>query len=329
MRVAEGFSRVQRGLVAAVALGASGAAGADETAGLWLERMADALHELRYEGVFVYQHGDRLRAMRILHDTDDSGERERLVALDGNQREVIRDDDEVTCILPDHTSFVLERRAPGRTFPPVLPEDDADLDGYYAFELGEQGRVAGRTTQEVRLQPRDDFRYGYRFRIDDDTGMLLQSELVDNDGEVVERLMFTSIEFRDAIDAEALEPGIEGEEFMWYEHDREDSPSFSGERRWEATSLPPGFEREDYRRHRAGEAGTPVEQLVFSDGLASVSVFVEPADAVAQPLDGHSSRGAVNAFGRGEGDTRITVVGEVPRAAVERIARGMQQREAP
>lgn len=329
MRVADSLPGLRRGLLAAVALGATGGAVADETADLWLERMADALHDLRYEGTFVYQHGDRLRAMRILHDTDSSGERERLVALDGIQREVIRNDDQVTCILPDRTSFVLERRAPGRTFPPVMPHDDADLDRYYAFRLGEAGRVAGRTTQEVQLEPRDDFRYGYRFRIDDDTGMLLQSELVDGEDEVVERLMFTSIEFRDAIDPAALEPGIEGEEFMWYQRGREDSPSSTGEPRWEATTLPPGFELEDYRRHRAGEAGTRVEQLVFSDGLASVSVFAEPADAVATPLEGHSSRGAVNAFGRGEGDTRITVVGEVPRAAVERIAQGMKRREEP
>ena len=329
MRGAEYFSRAGRGLLAALLLGGAGPAVAEEGAGLWLERMSDALHELRYEGVFVYQHGDRLRAMRILHDTDSTGERERLVALDGVQREVIRNDDQVTCILPDRTSFVLERRAPGRTFPPVMPHRDAQLDRHYAFELGEQGRIAGRTTQEVRLEPRDDFRYGYRFHLDDATGMLLQSELVDGDGEVVERLMFTSIEFRDRIDPTALEPGIEGEEFMWYQHGREGAPSFPGEPRWEATSLPPGFEREDYRRHRAGEAGTPVEQLVFSDGLASVSVFMEPAGAVSAPLRGHSSRGAVNAYGRGVGDTRITVVGEVPRAAVERIARGMQRREDP
>lgn len=330
--------RVPRGLTRSLLLagmmllpGMDALAEAEHTPGEWLERMAGALRELNFDGVFVYQHDDQLKSMRIIHESGENGQYERLVALSGRHREVIRDDSKVTCILPDETSFILDRRRRGRTFPPILPEGTDGLREHYRLDLGNSGRVAGRPVRELRMEPRDDYRYGYRFWADEETGMLLRSEMIDPEQRPVEQFMFTHIEFLERVPGNLLEPGLDGEEFHWYHHreeEREHGENGDDEGNWRATGLPDGFEMDLYRRHYAGEEGqgSPVEHMVFSDGLASVSVFVEPVARIASPLRGGSRRGAVNAYGRLVGDYQITVVGEVPAETARLVAEGIEPR---
>ncbi len=326
-RRAGGLARL---LLLAAALCPPGMAAADteRSPQQWLERMAEALTSLNFDGVFVYQHDEALESMRIVHESGERGQYERLVALSGRHREVIRDDTQVTCILPDETSFVLDRRPPGRSFPPTMPEEGEGLREHYRLSLGDSGRVAGRLVREVRMDPRDTYRYGYRFWADEETGMLLRSEMLDAEQRPVEQFMFTHIEFLDRVPESLLEPGLDGEEFHWYHHREAEHGPEDEQGHWRAGRLPDGFEMDLFRRHYAGEedGGTPVEHMVFSDGLASVSVFVEPADRVQSPLEGRSRRGAVNAYGRVAGEHQITVVGEVPADTVRLIAEGVGPR---
>ncbi|MFQ5546575.1 MAG: sigma-E factor regulatory protein RseB domain-containing protein, partial [Acidiferrobacterales bacterium] len=162
----------------------SSAAAAGDAAYDWLMRMNQATRMLNYDGTFVYQHGDQLEAMRIIHAVRDGSVRERLVSLNGSAREVIRDDQQVMCYLPDRKSIIVEHRFVGRdkSFPVILPESVTVLKKNYMIQLGAPGRVAGRAAQVVIIRPRDQYRYGYHLWADKETGLLLKADLVDHMG---------------------------------------------------------------------------------------------------------------------------------------------------
>jgi sigma-E factor negative regulatory protein RseB len=67
----------------------------------------------------------------------------------------------------------------------------------------------------------------------------------------------------------------------------------------------------------------PVSHLVYSDGLASVSVFIEPRNPRAVPMEGLAKVGAAFAYSRDLDGHQVTAVGEVPAATVEAIAVGV------
>lgn len=294
-----------------------------------LERMARAAQALNYDGTFVYSNGTDMQSMRIIHRSDADGERERLVALSGAAREVLRDRERVTCILPDRQSVVVARSRQ-REFPhSKLLESDSGFVRFYTLSMTHGERIAGRQTELVTVQPRDRFRYGYRLWMDRDTGLLLKSELIDENGEVAEQLVYTNIELPQSIPDHLLEPDVSGEGFTWYrdEGDAEGrGTAVEGAPDWQAGWLPDGFAINDHTRKAGMEGGAPVEHLVYSDGLASVSVFVERLDTAAMPLKGLDSMGAVHAFGTMVDDYQVTVVGEVPAATVQQVAGAFSRR---
>jgi sigma-E factor negative regulatory protein RseB len=294
-----------------------------------LDRMAKAAQTLNYDGIFVYRNGATIQSMRIIHRFGDEGERERLVALSGAAREVLRDRERVTCILPDSQSVVVAKSRP-RGFPhSALFESDGGFRRFYAMSIHKGERIAGRYTELVSVQPLDRFRYGYRLWMDRDTGLLLKSELIDEHDAIVEQLVYTNIDLPAQISDELLEPEISGAGYTWY-NDDERAPASSagpaGEPQWSAGWLPDGFEMRDRTRNPILASRDPVEHLVYSDGLASVSIFIERLDSASEPLDGPSNMGAVNAYGSMLDGYQITVVGEVPAATVERMAMSIARR---
>ncbi len=294
-----------------------------------LDRMARAAQTLDYDGTFIYRNGATIQSMRIIHRGGGEGERERLVALSGAAREVIRDSQRVTCILPDSQTVVVSKSRP-RTFPySKLFASDTGFNRFYALSSGRGERVAGRHTQLVTVDPHDGFRYGYRLWMDRDLGLLLKSELIDEGGEIIEQLVYTNIDLPASIPDELLEPAISGAGYTWYNDDQSESvTAAAGDREpgWYPGWLPDGFELSQVARDPILASRDPVEHLVFSDGLASISVFIERLDAASEPLAGLDSMGAVNAYGRMIEDYQITVVGEVPAITVERVSRSIVKR---
>lgn len=285
----------------------------------WLERMSQAAHELNYDGIFVYSHDGHMQTMRIVHGRSDGNERERLLALSGPSREVIRDNDNVTCILPDDNEVVVERTGPGRRLPLDLPERLESLERYYSFTDGGSERVAGHSARKIVITPLDRYRYGHALWLHNDKGLLLRAELYNEDGLAVEQLMFTTLQFHDSLPAAQLEPETQGRDVIWQrDREREDTPDEAG--MWTVGELPPGFVLENHRHHFMPGTGNSVEHLLFSDGFASVSVFIEP-EAEGQPgMAGGSRLGAVNAYTRSLEGHSITVMGEVPPVTARRIA---------
>lgn len=296
----------------------------------WLDRMSNAIQDLNYRGTFVYQHNGKLDAMRIVHRGGEDS-RQRLFALSGAAREVIRDQEGVTCILSDSQAVMVDRSLPRGPFA-ALPRDLEQLSRHYRFSLGGIGRMLQRRSQVVVIEPRDDYRYGYRFWLDSEHALPLRSELVTASGAALEQMMFTRLEVLTHIDDAELRPELGGEHFTRYEG----SPSAAAQEipadadsGWEFAWLPPGFELRGHNWHGMPVSGQKVEHWIFGDGLATVSVYIEARDENTPPgLQGLSNMGAVNAMGRALDDGyHVIVVGEVPAVTAERLALGVRRSE--
>ena len=286
----------------------------------WLNKMVRAAQTLNYDGTFVFQSGGRTESMRIIHRKDANGERERLLSLSGVAREVLRDNRRVTCILPDDASVMVGKsRARGVNSGPLFA--GVTVPGHYDLAMRGLDRVAGRVAERVDLQPRDTYRYGFRLWIDRKTGLLLRSDVVDIERNMLETVAYTSLSLPQHIPDSLLEPGISGDGFRWvtWEEQERSEPLAKGQAAWKVNWLPDGFKLTEQAIDHRGDSAHAVDHMVFSDGLASLSLFIEKLGSAGMPLDGHSSMGAVSAFGRMVGSHQITVVGEVPAATVERV----------
>lgn len=301
----------------------SGHVAADDDARAWLMKIHQASMQRDYEGVFVYQHGSQLEAMRIVHKIEKGMVRERLVSLNGSPREIIRNEREVLCYLPDENAVVVEhRRADDKGFPAIMPERLAEIDGYYSMQLGRTERIAGRPAQPLHIQPRDQYRYGYRLWADHDTGLLLKADLLDGKGKVLEQFMFTQMQVG-TVPATSLQPENPGKGMVWH-REGEFTPADPG-RPWTATAMPKGFKLARQVWRTVPKRQKKVEHLVYSDGLATVSVFVEQLDAGAKPgMEGPSHMGAVHAYVVRTDGHRVTTVGEVPAETVSMIAKSVK-----
>ena len=300
---------------------------APNSARQWLDSMSSALQTLNYDGTFVYLHDGKLEAMRIVHQAGAGGEKERLMSLTGSAREVLRDDKVVTCIMPDNKSVMVGQSRPRQPFPDV-PEDLDSLSPYYQLRDVGKDRIAGRMTRVIAVTPRDKYRYGYRFWIDTTNFMLLKFELNDVDGTAIEQVMFTGLEVGGRIYAATLEPSLTGEGYNWFRQEGgSENPAVSPvQPDWSVTRLPAGFKMTDFQRRRVRQGGEHAEHMVFSDGLATVSVYVEKVMANETVFSGLSNMGAMNAYGAVLGDYQVTVVGEVPAATVQSVARSVARR---
>ncbi len=310
-------------IVALLAGSAAPALGASDP-GKRLRQMAQAMRTHAYEGTLVYAHGQELDAMSLVHGSIDGREHERLRTLSGVAFELIRMGDEVTCVWPASERVMVSQR-PGDLLPPKPPRGLEELPAQYAASLEGEARMVGRGADVVRIEPRDDYRYGYRMWIGQAHDLLLRSDLLDADGQPVEQLMFTHLERLDSVSREAFESTLDGMEYTEHasgasEGSRIEDPA------WRITDLPSGFRNVTHQREAMPPHGEAVQHSVFTDGLASVSVFiVSPDDQGDMPLEGLSRMGAVHAFGLERRGHQITVVGEVPGATVKRIARSVER----
>lgn len=299
----------------------AGSAIAQETARQWLDEMAGAVRGLNYDGTFVYLHDDKLEAMRIIHQLEDTGERERLVSLTGSAREVLRNNESVTCIMPDSKSVMVGKSRPRQPFP-VVPRDLDSLEKYYRIETVGDDRIAGYLTRVIAITPKDSYRYGYRFWVDKDSKMFLRSDLTGIDDRPIEQVMFTRLGIGGPIADSELQPSLTGDGYAWYHQDNSKAaPEKSGARpRWIVRRLPAGFDMTNYQLKRMHKDGDATEHMVYSDGLATVSVYVEKGAAGEDAFTGLSSMGAMNAFGAVVDGHQVTVVGAVPAITVEMMA---------
>ena len=286
----------------------------------WLERMNKALTTRNYVGVFTHMRGTRTETLRIIHRVKGRDVSERLLSLDASGREFIRQGDELTCYFPDKRTVLVERRAPDGPLLGALPSlaDGGDSD-VYEIRGGQRERMLGRSTRVVALHPRDEYRYGYRLWIDEETSMPLKTQLCDRSGQVIEQILFSSIDLPERIPDSMFKPQVDASNYRWLRADRRVATT-AAPAMWEAMRLPPGFRLSIRSNQAMPGSSEPVEHMVFTDGVASVSVFVEPRKRDAKPAEGPARVGSSSAFSTVVDDHQVTAVGEVPPGTVKFIA---------
>ncbi|HVP34444.1 MAG TPA: MucB/RseB C-terminal domain-containing protein [Steroidobacteraceae bacterium] len=296
---------------------------APATPAQWLERMNTALTTGSYEGTFSHWHGGTVEMLRIVHRLQDGQVAERLVSLDGSGREFIRTGSSLACYLPDRRTVLVEQRSAQESLV-GFPAINAQTATFYDIREVARMRLNRRATHVIAVAPRDEFRYGYRLWIDDSTAMPLKTQLCDTDGRVVEQLVFADLRMAAHIPDSEFQPEVSTAGFQWLRNEAtQPAPAPAAATIWSALKLPPGFRMMLHGAQTLPGSSAPVDHLVFSDGLASVSVFVEvrPAGDAATTTEVRSARlGSSSAFSTTANGYKITAVGEVPPATVQLIA---------
>jgi sigma-E factor negative regulatory protein RseB len=311
------------------------AQGADD-AREWLEKMNKALTTRNYDGTFFHLSGGRVETMRIVHRVRAGRVTERLQSLDGSRREFVRANDELTCYLPDQHTVLVEQRQERGPFLGSLPQFDASVSDFYRIETLPATHILGRPVRVIAVNPKDQFRFGYRLWLDEKTAMPLKTQLCDSRGQVIEQIFFARLDMPENIPDSDLTPTVHTEGMRWVRQGPSPDSASAALGAYRASQLPPGFRLTIQGAQTLGGASAPASHLVYSDGLATVSVFVEeppasapgtaaaPAAQAEPPLQGLARVGSGYAFSTVVQGHQVTAVGEVPAQTVEFIAHSVK-----
>ncbi|MGA9422295.1 MAG: MucB/RseB C-terminal domain-containing protein [Rhodanobacteraceae bacterium] len=306
-------------VVLAIACGGSGiATAADVTADELLADMARSMHSLDYQGSFVYQHGGRTDALRVFH-LGGARERERLISLTGPRSEVVRNGGTITCVQSGGQRTVFTNDANPSLVPLVPDANVAKLAANYTLRLGGEDRIAGYNSRVVDIAARDGYRYSYRLWLDQTSRMLLRSTVLDAHQRTLEQFMFVALVVGVKPNETDLLPGNAAGKARA----PQDEVVLSGAPIWRVADLPAGYRLA--RSQRPVQGPPDAEHLMYSDGLASVSVYVEPDAGNSVRKASRISRGALNVYSHSSDGWRITVLGDVPAATVTRLARSVRR----
>jgi sigma-E factor negative regulatory protein RseB len=253
---------------------------------------------------------------------------ERLLSLDGSGREFIRTGTELACYLPDKRTVLVEKRSNQGLLLGGLPMLDGSASDVYEITALKRMRHMGREAQLIAVTPKDEFRYGYRLWIDESTAMPLRTQLCDSKGRVIEQVVFASLVLPSRIPDSAFKPDVSTEGFQWLRNGGEPvlGEGAPAPALWSALKLPPGFRMSARGAQMMPGATDPVAHLVFTDGIASVSVFVESRlkSSVERPVSGTARVGSASAFSTVVDGHQVTAVGEVPPETVQFIAKSVK-----
>lgn len=294
----------------------------EHTPAEWLERMNTALNMRNYDGTFSHWQGGHVEMLRIIHRLQDGVVSERLASLDGSGREFIRTGSSLSCYLPDKRVVLVEQR-PSEQSLVGFPTVNAQTANYYDIREVGHTRLNHRDTHVITVSPKDEFRYGYRLWIDDSTAMPLKSQLCDSHGRVMQQIVFASLTLSSRLADSLFKPEVSTAGFRWLRNDAAPQLLTSATALpWNGMRLPPGFRMTVRSAQMLPGSTGPVDHIVFTDGFASVSVFVErqPADTGGAVITQSATVGSSSAFSTVVNGQKITAVGEVPAATVEYIA---------
>jgi len=311
----------------AFALGLAAAPAFAESGQEWLTRMGAALNNASYVGEFVSESAERTERLAITHRVRDGVVSERLVSLSGHGRELVRENDEVVVYLPDQKLAIIERRSGRSDLMGALPQFEGRMASWYKVDwVGRETLDDFGPTAVVAVRPLDGYRFGYRLWIDVDSHMPVRSDLADGSGRVIERLRFTKLRFDDNIPDSAFEPAVDRRKLRWVRQSpqsEEETPA------WRAAQVPPGFRLSVSGMQALAGSGAPVNHLVYSDGLATVSVFIQTPEPGKAPMQGTTRSGVASAFTTVVDGHQVTAVGEVPPRTLKFIASGLRPAAAP
>jgi sigma-E factor negative regulatory protein RseB len=303
-------------------------AGTDRRVNDWLIRVHEASRRRAYVGIFVVSAGDRMSSARIWHVCDGEQQMERVESLTGAPRSTFRRNDQVVTFLPQSRVVVEEKRESLGLFPNLLRSNASSIAKFYRVSASGSERVAGFEADRVQLWPQDSLRFGYRVWTEKNSGLIVKMQTLDNDGHVLEQAAFSELQLDAPVSMTSLTQMMSKTE--GYQVEKPDMVKITASAEgWALKTAVPGFKSMScYRRLvRAGVGATKDNALqwVFSDGLASVSLFVEVFDSHRHGAPGSTAMGATHTLTRRIGDWWLTVVGEVPPQTLAVFAQGLER----
>jgi sigma-E factor negative regulatory protein RseB len=319
-------SRARR-LVPALAVGiACTAQAAPNEALKWLERAIQSARTASYAGTFVHTNGDRISTVRITHLNAGGDETERIEPLDGPTHEIVRRNEEMFCYFPDAKTVRLDRRITARFFPSILRGSSETIAQSYDVKLGKSERVLGYDCQWIRLEPKDGLRYTQRFCAEFNTGLVIRARTLDEHRHVIEQYTFTDLKLGPHVARSDVRSIFEARVKRWTTDAQPRDEAKSVDTGWIVADAPRGFQKVTEIKRTMPGRSQPVSQLVYTDGVASVSVFVEPNTAPVRTTEAATEEGTTTFFVRPMGDQVVTVLGEVPLPTAQQIGRSVARR---
>jgi sigma-E factor negative regulatory protein RseB len=303
-------------------------AAARRTAAELLDRIHHAAQQLNYEGAFVYQRGNFVQTSRIAHySTHTDGEFEQLESLDGKPRKMLRHNDDMYTFVPERHLVVVEKRQNKDAFPALLAVNGEQVLSVYEPKMLGDDRVAGVDSVVMELDPKDGYRFAYKLWADKKTGLLLRAQTLDPSGQVLEQLSFSQVRIGVPVDKAGIVNGIRNLAGWTVVHPPVEPVDMAAQG-WQITASVPGFHmirqlRRPMASREAGQPPIPVDQAVFSDGLAAISVFVEPVENNTRK-EGTGDSGATHVLVKRQGDFWITLLGEVPQTTLQQFASAIE-----
>ena len=283
----------------------------------WLARMTVAVETISYEGTVIRISDGRAEALKVVHTVSDGVVREKVISQEGDGLEIIRNGNEVHCILPDRKSVLVDEWNDQSTLFSTLPSSDIRFGSEYDVAIVREDRVAGHKTVLIAIRPHDEYRFGHRIWLDLGTGFPLQTQLIDADGSALEQVKFAEIVLGKNILASDLAPSYSTDNFKWYDQPRRKvTPVLNST--WISDDLPAGYRAISTHEEALPGSEDIVTHILFSDGLANVSLFIAAHDG--SEFAATSKVGASNSYSTLVDGQRVTAVGEVPAMTVERIA---------
>jgi sigma-E factor negative regulatory protein RseB len=290
----------------------------------WLRRAAAAAQQLSYSGVFVYQHGSSVESSRIAQRVDSSGRYEKLEALSGPPREIVRQNGEVTCYFPDAKVARIEKGQP-RRFPAVLPDEVSGIAESYHVIKGDLDRVAGYDCRVTRLEPKDKLRYQHSICVELASGLPLRAGTYDENRNLVEMFAFSQVAIGGKVSRSQVKSRYNATGPGWRLDRSEAGEGPSADTGWVVSNPPAGFRK--ILETRRMIQGRSAAHIVLSDGIAAISVFVEPAVPGGAKVQPESlQQGAINVYSRMVADHLVRTLGDAPSETIRLIGNSVAAR---
>jgi sigma-E factor negative regulatory protein RseB len=295
----------------------------ERTISEWLTRMHDASRQRSYVGTFVVSSSSGgMSSARIWHACDGQRQVERVDTLTGTPRQTFRRDDEVLTFIAENKTVRSERRESLGIFPEVLNPNETAIPEFYGARRIGSDRVAGYDADVVQVAPKDNLRYGYRIWSEKKTGMVVKLQTVDPDGSILEQAAFSELQLDAPVRMDKLAQMMAVPE-GWRVEKAEAVKTTAAAEGWGLRNSVAGFKPMScYKRPAEG-----VLQWIFSDGLASVSLFVESYDKQRHQQEGLFASGATHTLTRRVQDWWLTAVGEVPPQTLRAFAASLERRK--
>jgi sigma-E factor negative regulatory protein RseB len=287
-----------------------------------IEKASQAARQLSYKGIFVYQNNQEMRSIEITHLNNGKEEFARIVNLDGPSRELLSRGDNVVVFNPTKENVLIQKRQGQNLFPAILPSNIEFVKSSYSLRFGDQERIGGREAQIVYLDPRDEYRYPYKLWLDKEFGLLLKMMVLDHNQKTIEQVSFNQISLFASQDLNWFTPSVDTHKK--YIMDEAPQNMVSKETYCTISNLPTGFREVSHVTRMMGRQPQLVHQWIFSDGLSSVSLFVNPIPKGQKSRVGEIQIGSAHIYARVMNGSQIMVVGEVPQATIHKISNSVQ-----